>query len=67
MDLLYQWEFTMTSCSNLFGAYGEPSYRWKRVCNLKIPSKVLYFIWITCKEILPTLDSLQKRGMLYPK
>lgn len=39
---------------------------WKVIWKLKIPSKVVFFVWTACRERLPTLDFLQNRGMCIP-
>lgn len=58
--------FTVISCSLLFGDRGEPAFIWKCLWRLKIPSKVLFFEWMACKEQLPMIDLLRKRGMILP-
>ncbi|KAL5855883.1 hypothetical protein ACOSQ4_005685 [Xanthoceras sorbifolium] len=45
------------SCSK-----GAPPW-WKVLWSLKIPSKIKFFYWRACKNILPTKDSLFKRGI----
>lgn len=56
--------FSVKSCSHLFGHVGPPSQVWKKIWGLKIPSKISFFVWTTCKEKLPTIDFLQKRDMI---
>lgn len=38
----------------------------KIVWRLKIPSKMQFFVWTCRKEKLPTIDLLQRRGMILP-
>ena len=37
---------------------------WKVLWGLKIPNKVKHFGWRACKNILPTLSNLKKRGIV---
>ncbi|KAK2665077.1 hypothetical protein Ddye_003651 [Dipteronia dyeriana] len=46
------------SCS-----YGSLSW-WKKLWNLKLPSKTKFFGWKACKEILPTRLLLCNRGLV---
>lgn len=51
-------EFSIKSCSHIFGNVDTPSQIWKKIWGLKIPSKIAFFAWATCKEKLPTMDFL---------
>ena len=37
---------------------------WKVWWGLQIPNKVKHFAWRTCKNILPTLSNLKRRGIV---
>lgn len=37
---------------------------WRRIWRLHIPNKVKHFAWIACKNILPTLSNLKRRGII---
>ncbi|TXG50764.1 hypothetical protein EZV62_023288 [Acer yangbiense] len=37
---------------------------WKKLWSLELPSKIRIFYWKACKEILPTMLLLYKRGMV---
>jgi hypothetical protein len=43
---------------------GDP-YRslWKTIWHMKLPSKIRIFAWRTCKQGLPTMEILQRRGL----
>ena len=48
------------SCSN----NSDMKTLWKVLWSLKIPNKVKHFGWRACKNILPTLSNLKKRGIV---
>lgn len=33
---------------------------------MKIPSKIIFFMWTVCRDRLPTIDLLQRRGRYLP-
>ena len=37
---------------------------WKVLCSLQIPNKAKHFAWRACKNILPTLSNLKRRGIV---
>ena len=37
---------------------------WKVLWGLQIPNKVKHFAWRVCKNILPTLSNLKRRGIV---
>lgn len=44
----------------------EGNFNWKGIWSLKAPSKVLFFSWTALKTRIPTLDFLQRRGLILP-
>lgn len=59
-------EFSVRSCLSLSEEEAICADTWKRLWSLKVPSNVLFFLWIACRDWLPTIDNLQKRGMYLP-
>ncbi|KAL5777501.1 hypothetical protein ACOSP7_010427 [Xanthoceras sorbifolium] len=55
---LRQMSDDIASCSK------GPTLLWKKIWNLKIPSKIKIFYWKACKESLPTLAFLFKRSLV---
>ncbi|KAL5781808.1 hypothetical protein ACOSP7_006837 [Xanthoceras sorbifolium] len=41
----------------------RPAVWWKRLWQLKIPSKIKIFAWKSCRGILPTMQFLTNRGI----
>lgn len=60
--------FTVQSHKKKIGEQGVPSPVWRLVWKMKIPSNVFFFsfLWTACRERLPTIDLLQRRGMHLP-
>lgn len=52
--------FTVKSCHRkLQGDYNVPnSSFWKKMLSLKLPGKVINFLWRTCRACLPTAATL---------
>lgn len=52
----------MRTCGDFLGEFRAPSALW----NVKIPSKVVFFVWTACRDWLPMVDYILKRGMIIP-
>lgn len=43
-----------------------PDHIWTDIWNIQLPSKIAFFVWIMIKRYPPTIDLLQKRGLMIP-
>lgn len=43
-----------------------PDRVWIDIWKLHLPSKIVFFLWLMLKGHLPTIDLLQKRGLIIP-
>ncbi|KAL8106740.1 hypothetical protein AgCh_023486 [Apium graveolens] len=52
--------FTVKSCYKWLQGVLDSEYRWfwRKLWNLKLPGKVLHFVWRVCKGCLPTTSAL---------
>lgn len=44
----------------------EFDFRWDGIWKIGMPSTVLFFMWTALKNRIPTIDLLQKRGLILP-
>lgn len=42
----------------------DPDLFWNIQWHLKVPSKVVFFLWTTARGRLPTIDLLQHKGII---
>lgn len=57
-------DFSVKSCRFMVNE-DQMDLLWNRVWSLRIPSKVLFFLWTVGRGRLPTTN-LQKRGIIIP-
>lgn len=59
-------KFSVKSCMSIYGDGDMGNHSGRALWSLKALSKVLFLLWLTCRNWLPTIDNLQKRGMCIP-
>lgn len=58
--------FSVKFAYNFLLGREEVDFRWEDTWKIRTPSKVLFFVWTVIKNHIPTLDFLQKRGLILP-
>ena len=58
-----------SACSSVISSerpFGIPHHRWKIIWKVKLPMKILNFIWKLLQDSLPVLSVLNNRGIVTP-
>lgn len=66
LELFKEWDFLGQILEG--SKIGQGGARPSRpiLWSLKIPSKVVFFLWTAVRDCLPSIDTLQSRGMIFP-